>query len=394
MTLPPILPYGSELPTSGWSGSESSRDRALAADASGLTSATQQTALELLAATGSDGITWAEMSAATGQHHGTVSGALSNLHKAGLITRLTERRGGSQIYVLPEHVSGRQEAPYRPNSAAGASTPAPPPSPAAPRLERQPVSLAHLAGQPVDRAAEAVWLGYRDEIVRAIAATPRSLQRRIGPSEIGTSCDRCLVEKLAGVREPERPGFAWLPFVGSAVHAALAEIFMAANDGQQRARYLVEQSVNVGEILGVPITGSADLYDMETAEVTDWKIVGVTTLAKVKAVGPGDLYRAQVHLYGRGMERRGLPVRRVRVAFLPRNETHLGNSVVWSEPYQESVAVEALDHASAIATGLAMVGLEEMRRMVRHNGLEFSCGKYDAALSQRHPSGFEGLVAS
>jgi hypothetical protein len=245
-----------------------------------------------------------------------------------------------------------------------------------------------------DREAQAVWLGYRDEIVRAIASTPRTLQRRIGPSEIGSSCDRCLVEKLAQVPEPERVGFAWLPFVGTAVHAALAEIFAAANAGQQRARYLVEQSVEVGEILGEPITGSVDLYDMETAEVTDWKIVGQSTLAKVKAVGPGALYRAQVHLYGRGISRRGLPVKRVRVAFLPRNETHLGNAVLWHEPYQEAVAVAALEHASALATGLAVVGLEEMRRMVRHNGLEFSCGKYDAALSQGRSSAFAGLVAS
>lgn len=40
-------------------------------------------------------------------HHGQVSGAFSRLHQQGYINRLQERRGHSEVYVLPSHVNGR-----------------------------------------------------------------------------------------------------------------------------------------------------------------------------------------------------------------------------------------------------------------------------------------------
>jgi hypothetical protein len=42
-----------------------------------------------------------------GSHHGSASGALSALHKAGRIARLTLRRDRYHVYVLPEYVHGR-----------------------------------------------------------------------------------------------------------------------------------------------------------------------------------------------------------------------------------------------------------------------------------------------
>lgn len=40
-------------------------------------------------------------------HHGTASGTLSLLHKAGQIDRLAGKRNGQKIYVLPLYVGGR-----------------------------------------------------------------------------------------------------------------------------------------------------------------------------------------------------------------------------------------------------------------------------------------------
>ena len=54
-------------------------------------------------------------------------------------------------------------------------------------------------------------------IRHAIAHHPRSLQKRIGPSEVGTPCDRRIGYKLLGHTENER-GDAWKPTVGTAVH--------------------------------------------------------------------------------------------------------------------------------------------------------------------------------
>jgi len=111
----PVLPYGG---TSGWSGSETSRDRAITADTSGQTTERQQRVLSLLRRAGQYGMTWKELGEETGWHHGTASGALSVLHKAGKIERLSQTRLRSQIYVMPENVQGRQTQDYRPNVGA------------------------------------------------------------------------------------------------------------------------------------------------------------------------------------------------------------------------------------------------------------------------------------
>lgn len=113
--LLPALPYGG---TSGWSGSETSRERAENADRSGRTSDRQQHVLDLLASNAADGLTWRDLSDLTGWHHGTASGALSVLHKAGAIARLDCRRDKCAIYVLPEYVHGRVTEAYRPNVSA------------------------------------------------------------------------------------------------------------------------------------------------------------------------------------------------------------------------------------------------------------------------------------
>ena len=113
----PVLPYAG---TSGWSGSTTSETRAVTADANGTTSNRQRRVLTLLDARRDVGMTWRDLADALGAHHGTASGALSALHKAGLIARLTETRRGCQVYVGLDHVNGRPLAPHRPNAATRA----------------------------------------------------------------------------------------------------------------------------------------------------------------------------------------------------------------------------------------------------------------------------------
>lgn len=99
----------------GWSGSDTSRERA------DDTTAMQKRMRDALAAVrraGATGLTSKELELRMLLGHGPVSAALSHLHKAGKITRLTERRGGrAQVYVHPDYVNGREEAPFRPNRA-------------------------------------------------------------------------------------------------------------------------------------------------------------------------------------------------------------------------------------------------------------------------------------
>lgn len=106
---PAITPYNG---TSGWSGSQTSRQRATTADKNGTTKARQQTVKKLLNQAGPNGLTWQELSTATGWHHGTSSGALSVLHKTGTIHRLTQTRNRCKIYVHPNHTNGRPTEPH------------------------------------------------------------------------------------------------------------------------------------------------------------------------------------------------------------------------------------------------------------------------------------------
>lgn len=193
-------------------------------------------------------------------------------------------------------------------------------------------------------------------ITSAIDNHPRSLQKAIGPSEVGHPCARRIGYKLADVEESNTVGDTpWLPTIGTSVHAWLEDRFGVANDGLDAMRWLTELRVDVGDINGVPVTGSCDLYDRVTATVIDWKIVGPTTLRKYKGSGPGSQYRSQIHLYGRGLARRGLPVDRVMIAFLPRNG-ELKDAYFWHEPYDPQVAMEALRRADGIALALSVAG--------------------------------------
>lgn len=103
----PLTPYAG---TSGWSGSETSRDRAVTQDKDGTTKNRQSETMRLVLASKSYGMTWKELSEATGWHHGSASGVLSVLHKAGFIERLTDRRNKCAIYVGLESVNGRKTA--------------------------------------------------------------------------------------------------------------------------------------------------------------------------------------------------------------------------------------------------------------------------------------------
>ena len=214
-----------------------------------------------------------------------------------------------------------------------------------PAAESMPPDFGQLVG-------ELDWI-----IFDALASQPRSLQTRIGPSEIGIPCARRIGYKLAGVAPVNDRGVPWKPFIGTSVHAMLAEIFARfnrANDPDD-PRFLIEHKVDVGEVAGEIIDGSCDLHDTLTRTVIDWKIVGKDQLAKYRKNGPGDQYRIQAHTYGRGWERRGYAVDRVAVVFLPR-DLEYDKRVVWHEDYDEQIAIDALTRVNGIAQLVAAAG--------------------------------------
>lgn len=245
--------------------------------------------------------------------------------------------------------------------------------------------LTHLAdGTGRGGKPSLVWDEYRHIIETSIADQPRSQQVRIGPSELGTDCNRCLAHKLAGV--PEKREVAWLPWVGTAVHTQLQDVFLAFNAAAGAVRFLTETTVSVGDVNGVEITGSSDLYDLVTAEVTDWKCVGKTTLTQVKRHGPSETYRRQGHLYGRGFNRRGLPVDRIRICYLPRNEPTLANAFIWDEPYDEQVALATLARADAMAKAVDALGVAAIVTTLPPTAGCHGCARYPLPDGKMPPS--------
>lgn len=198
----------------------------------------------------------------------------------------------------------------------------------------------------------------RDELLgiieHAITAAPRSQQTRIGPSEIGTPCLRRLGHTLATTPKVN-DGDRWLPTIGTAVHAWLADIFdMLEPPGVDavRQRWQVERKVYTGVIHGTDVDGTCDLYDQHTGTVVDWKIVGPSSLKRYRSSGPGEQYRIQAHAYGQGWANAGHQVQRVAVMFLPRNGA-LRDAHYWSEPFDPTVAHEAHMRASRVAALVA-----------------------------------------
>ena len=228
-------------------------------------------------------------------------------------------------------------------------------------------------------------------IESAISDAPRSLQTALGPSEIGTDCDRCLIHLLASTRTDS--GAPWLPTIGTAVHEWLEQVILRHEHATKAGRYLPECRVTVGQLRGVDITGTSDLYDTSTGTVVDFKVTGTTTLKKVRAAKghPGRTYERQAQLYGRGWALAGFDVRSVAVWFLPRNGFRITDGHVWQEPYDEQVAIDALDRANRLASFIDTFGVDAvLASAAAHTGTEFSCEKYDA--TPRSEKQLDGLL--
>lgn len=222
-----------------------------------------------------------------------------------------------------------------------------------------PGHLSQRGGDP-----DLVMAEYMHVITTAITTHPRSLQKKIGPSEIGHPCARRIAYKLLGTPENEtKPN--WKATIGTGAHMWLENAFdqdnlrHAEHTGTGQERWLVETKVSVGDMNGTEITGSCDLYDRVTATVIDHKTVGPTQLTNYKRKGASEQYRIQAHLYGRGWQRAGFPVDTVAVAFLPRNG-ELADSYLWHEPYDEQVAIDALQRLAGIDLATTALGVDAL----------------------------------
>lgn len=246
------------------------------------------------------------------------------------------------------------------------------------------------AAQPDLSVQESVMGMLKTMIEQEITNQPRSLQKRIGPSEIGMDCDHCLAARLAGWEKHE-PSPPWLPFIGTAVHATLEQLFTKANNeivakGGSPA-CLVEQRVTVGQIGSQTITGSTDLFlpdqlgAASTGMTVDWKIVGTSTLNKVRsAAHPGRQYEVQAHLYAKGWANAGYPVSHVAVYFMPRQKLTLAEGYWWIAEYDPEIADQALaraNHFQRQIDALTTISPDQVAKWI--SGLDRADGCWDCS---------------
>jgi hypothetical protein len=191
-------------------------------------------------------------------------------------------------------------------------------------------------------------------IVDTAHNAPRSLQKRLGPSEVGDPCERRLSYKELDWPRAAADGDPAASIIGTGFHTWMEEAFARRQstlpDG--RPRYKIEERVTVQQsaIEAAIVAGSTDLYDRLTRTVWDWKLVGHTTLDNYRRKGPGPQYRTQAHLYGLGQENAGEEPERVAICFVGRY--HELRVHVWTEPYDRQVALDALARLARIRAHL------------------------------------------
>lgn len=186
-----------------------------------------------------------------------------------------------------------------------------------------------------------------DAIAYDVANKPRSLQKALGPSEIGEECQRKLAYKLLDWDPKPNTDIDPLPsFIGVAAHNGSADALERVNE-RRPGTWIVEKRVHASNYL----SGSTDAYHVPTDTVVDHKFVGPGSMRKYKENGPSQVYRVQDHCYGLGWERSGYTPKTVAIAFFPRGG-NLKDLYLWSEPYDRQVALDALTRLETIRSAV------------------------------------------
>jgi hypothetical protein len=176
----------------------------------------------------------------------------------------------------------------------------------------------------------------------------RSAQATMGPSEMGTPCDRRLALSLMRMPPVNPGGDGWAAFVGTCIHAGLEQMFLWANGGT--GRFAVEQRLEFPSTI-VP-KGTADLIDRTLFMVDDHKCQGRWSRNKLKSTGPSQTYRVQAHVYAYGARLRGERIERVAIFSWPRDEATLDDLYVWTEPYDPQIVKDAFARVDDIAASV------------------------------------------
>lgn len=188
---------------------------------------------------------------------------------------------------------------------------------------------------------------YRDELLGIVQGQidkhPRSAQKEIGPSEVG-SCQRKVAWKMAHGGDSDAQG-GWAAAKGTLIHAWLDETFSGIDrfmpDGGQRFFSDLKLAKTNPNVNG----GTLDLYDLLQQTVIDFKCPGDWTMKSVRNGTISEGYYIQTMIYGYGLEMTGRPVSRVALLFLPMAGDDLHSvargAILLTWPYDRQVALDA-----------------------------------------------------
>jgi hypothetical protein len=175
----------------------------------------------------------------------------------------------------------------------------------------------------------------------------RSLQKQIGPSEMGDACDRRVAYRLLETPEVNAAKDPWPAIVGTAVHWWMEAAVKTYEAAGAIKGWHTEISVHPDYI----IKGHSDVYDARKHRVIDWKTAGTDVLRKIRAHGPPASYIYQANLYGLGHERAGRPVKDIALVFLPR-AGWLSGIYVWRDIYRRHLAERMIERVYRIGDQL------------------------------------------
>ena len=167
------------------------------------------------------------------------------------------------------------------------------------------------------------------------ASRDRSMQTEVGPSELG-GCKRKVWYRLNAQPHTNDNQSKLAAIMGTAIHAAIEEAIGAIDpEGKE---YLVETEVSFGDM-----KAHVDLFVPSTGAVIDWK----TSKVKNLSYFPSKQQRWQVQVYGYLLSKNGYAVKTVNLVAIARDGAEK-DVKVHSEPYDESVALEALNWLAAV----------------------------------------------
>jgi hypothetical protein len=254
-------------------------------------------------------------------------------------------------------------------------------------------------------AIQQVWNTFY--FVQSTMNTARSKQTRIGVSEFGDPCRKCVARKLAEADQIKDPN--WKAQVGTFGHAGLEQHYLdmfpwmydvefhenpdepggwervitvkpdlVATDEQPL--YHIERRVTVGTFGERELSGSCDLFIQGATFgiVVDWKFQGESSLNKSRTGKIGVKYHTQMNGYGRGYANAGFHVTHVVLFALPRDdELEAARPVLMR--YDEQMVLDALKRLEDLLAAAAIIGWDAVIDAQPKAGGCWDCRRFDQA---------------